>query len=497
MDRRRFLNGCALTGLLLASGLPSCSEPKSRLEWDFQKVSKALQSGVVSPLDLVQEFQQRNSKLNPLLSCTVETHPNLEGEAKRIEITGPLSGWPILIKGNIATGDGMANSGGSLALADWRPREASKVVERLRKAGLLIAGKANMSEWANFRSTNSSSGWSARGGQCRNPHALNRSACGSSSGSAAAVAAGIVGLALGTETMGSIICPSSICGIVGLKPTKDLVPTDGVIPGAHFTDCVGPMARSVEATAHLLNALTDSKIYHQALSKEALKGKRIGVGRQNFGFDRRVDALMEEQILQLSKLGAKIVDPVEYSGWGVLGADFLTVSSHELKAGLDEYLSSLPPEIKVRSLQDVITFNLEHPEQEAMSYLGQQTFEAAVRTQGLQSEAYLQALKRLKAHCNLEQVLAEKSLDAILAPSNGPAWTIDFVNGDHFEGGSAASPAIAGVPHITVPCGAVHKLPIGLSLFGPKHSEPVLLAMAYAFEQATQARLDPGFTKFI
>ena len=180
MDRRRFLNGCALTGLLLASGLPSCSEPKSRLEWDFQKVSKALQSGVVSPLDLVQEFQQRNSKLNPLLSCTVETHPNLEGEAKRIEITGPLSGWPILIKDNIATGDGMANSGGSLALADWRPREASTVVERLRKAGLLIAGKANMSEWANFRSTNSSSGWSARGGQCRNPHALNRSACGSS-----------------------------------------------------------------------------------------------------------------------------------------------------------------------------------------------------------------------------------------------------------------------------------------------------------------------------
>ena len=495
MNRRRFLNGCALTGLLLASGLPSCSEQKPWLEADFQELSEALQSAKVTALDLAKEFQQRNSKLNPLLNCTIEVNPNLEAEAGKIKLTDPLSGWPILVKDNIETGDGMANSGGSLALADWRPEVASTVVNRLRKAGLLIAGKANMSEWANFRSTNSSSGWSARGGQCRNPHALSRSACGSSSGSAAAVAAGVVGLALGTETLGSIICPSSICGIVGLKPTKGLVPTDRVIPGAHFTDCVGPMTRTVETTAYLLNVLTDSQSYHKALSKDGLKGKRIGVARQIFGFDRRVDALMEVQIQHLSKLGAKIVDPVEYAGYRELGRDFQIVSAHEFKAGLDGYLSALPPEVKVRSLRDVMLFNQEHPEEEAMSFLGQEMFEGAVQTEGLESKSYLEAVKRLKAHSDLENVLATKNLDAILAPSNGPAWTIDFVNGDHFEGGAAASPAIAGIPHITVPCGDVHKLPIGLSLFGPKQSEAALLGMAYAFEQATRARVEPGFQK--
>jgi len=451
------------------------------------ELRRAFQEGAADSRDYYLFCRRLIEEKDSLLNAVIELNP----EGEKMARSGAI---PILVKDNIGVAGGMSNSAGSLALADFKPGKDAEVVERLQRHGFFVLGKANMSEWANFRSTNSTSGWSARGGQCRNPHALNRSACGSSSGSAAAVAAGFVPAALGTETMGSIICPASVCGVVGMKPTWGLVSNEGVIPGAHTTDCVGPITRRVSDAAVVLNAIAGStQDYTSQLRRGALKGKRIGINRRTFGFDSRVDRIVEEQIQVLKELGAEIVGEVKPAGWRTLGPYFRTVSLYELKWGLNEYLGRRPSGAKVRSLAQIIAFNEAHPEEEAMSYLGQDMLIEAQRKGPLSDEAYEEALRKLREASDLSQILEEKNLDAVLGPSNGPAWTIDFVNGDHFEGGSSTSAAVAGCPHITVPAGRLHGLPIGLSLYGPKNSEATLLGMAYDYEQETDHLLKPQF----
>ena len=423
---------------------------------------------------------------------------------------GPLHGMPILLKDNIDTGDRMSTTAGSLALSDNRARKDAAVAARLRTAGAVILGKTNLSEWANFRSTHSSSGWSGRGGQTKNPHVLDRSPCGSSSGSGAAVAADFCIAAVGTETDGSVICPASLNGIVGLKPTVGLVSRTGIIPISASQDTAGPMARTVRDAALLLNGMVgrdaaDSAMrgapaslpadYTRTLDVDGLKGMRIGVARNYFGFDARVDALMEDAIRVMRDRGAVIIDNANVPNVDKYGAEETDVLQHEFKAGLNAYLAALPPSIPVHSLAELILWNEKNHDRE-LQWFGQEIFTASQKRGPLSSPAYRRAREtcvRLSRREGIDFVLRRLRCDVLIGPTGGPAWAIDLIAGDHFAGGVSSAPAVAGYPHLTVPAGKVAGLPIGLSFFGTAWSEPLLFRAGFAFEQATSHRSRPAF----
>ena len=454
----------------------------------------------------------------PRLRSVIEINPEAIAIARELDreraagrVRGPLHGVPVVVKDNIATGDRMSTSAGSLALDGVRAPRDAHVVKRLRDAGAVIVAKTNLSEWANIRSTRSVSGWSARGGVTRNPYALDRSTSGSSSGTAAALAAGLAPLGVGTETDGSIVSPASICGLVGLKPTVGRMSRDGIIPIAHSQDTPGPMTRSVADAALLYAAMSgrdDADAATEAapadlapgssiaLPDDALRGARLGVARAYFTSFDEIDGLIEQAIVVMKRLGAEIVDPVDLALPTYTDAE-LRVLRYELKADLPKYLAGFAPGAKVKTLADVIAFNRSHRDAE-MPWFGQELFERAEALGGLGTKEYLESL----AECGkgarddgLDRVIKAHRLDAVIAPTGGPAWLIDPIYGDH-PGASFSSPAaVAGYPHLTVPAGFVRGLPIGLSFVGPAWSEARLLAFGHAFEQATAHRRAPQFVK--
>jgi amidase len=422
-----------------------------------------------------------------------------------------LFGVPILLKDNIDTGDRMATTAGSLAMMSFKPADRDAFIAgRLRAAGALILGKTNLSEWANFRSSRSSSGWSGRGGQTKNPYALNRNPCGSSSGSGAAVAAGLAVAAIGTETDGSIVCPSSANGLVGIKPTVGLVSRSGIIPISASQDTAGPMARTVTDAAVVLNAIAgyDRKDpatlpmkdrppvdYTRFLDANSLRGVRIGVMRHFAGFHEKVDAVFEQALATLRARGAVLVDPADIPTADKLDADEQVVLQYELKDGLNHYLKTRKG-TGPRTLVELIAYNQQHVDTE-MPYFGQELFTQSEARGPLTDRAYVEAharAKQLAGPEGIDAALAKDHLDALVAPTMGLAWTTDLINGDHFLGGGVSSPAaVAGYPHVTVPMGLVQGLPVGLSFVGTAWSEGQLISYAYAFEQATHARRAPEF----
>ncbi len=436
------------------------------------------------------------------------------------KVRGPLHGIPILIKANIDTSDRMSTTAGSLALEGSIALQDAFLVERLREAGALILGKTNLSEWANFRGKNSTSGWSSLGGLTRNPYALDRTACGSSSGSAAAVAANLCAAAVGTETDGSIICPAQTNGIVGIKPTLGLISRSGIIPIAHSQDTAGPMARTVADAAVLLGAMTGvdemdaatelvlSRVegsskerayqdYTQFLDPDGLQGARIGVARSLFGTDKRVLKIIESSLETMKSLGAELIE-VELPSSDKFGKSELEVLLYEYKSDLNAYLADRGQMAKVRSLADVIEFNEENRKR-VLPYFGQERMEAAQKKGPLTGKKYINALEknqRLSHLDGIDAVTKEHNLDAIVCPSGGPAWMIDLINGDggrSWDMDSTSYAAVAGCPHITVPAGYIFGLPIGISFFAGAWQEPTLIKLAYAFEQATHVRVPPKF----
>jgi amidase len=453
----------------------------------------------------------------PRLNSVIELNPDalaiadaLDAERAAHGPRGPLHGIPILIKDNIDTHDRMQTTAGSLALAGSIPAQDATVAARLRAAGAVILGKTNLSEWANFRSSRSTSGWSSRGGLTRNPYALDRNPCGSSSGSGVAAAANLCAAAVGTETDGSIICPAQINGIVGIKPTVGLVSRAGIIPIAHSQDTAGPMARTVADAAALLTALSGpdprdpateagrGRIpadYTAFLDPDDLRGARIGVARAFCGFDPRVDAILEQCLHAMSELGAVIVDPVSLPTGKELDKTEYEVLLYEFKADLNGYLAGLGPDAPVHSLEEVIAFNERHADR-IMPHFGQEIMLLAQAKGPLTEPAYLEALAanhRLAREEGIDRALGEHGLDAIVAPSGGPAWLTDLVRADRHSGGSSSPTAVAGYPNITAPAGYIRGLPVGLSFMGAAWSEPLLIKVAYAFEQATRVRQPPRF----
>jgi amidase len=431
----------------------------------------------------------------------------LDRERERSGPRSPLHGIPVMIKDNIDTADGMTTTAGSLALEGTHRSADAPVVQRLRASGALILGKTNMSEWANFRSAHSSSGWSARGGQCRNPYVLDRSPSGSSSGSAVAVAAGLCAAAVGTETDGSIISPSHTCSIVGLKPTVGAVPSEGIIPIAHSQDTAGPMARTVKDVALLFLAMSNERGQRSSakrrsramrrpedLSTKSLQGRRLGVMRGSIGGrNQRVDAIFEEALQNLRELGAELVDPVEIPGSHEYREN--EVLLYEFKHDLNRYLSGLGRSAAILSLDDLVSFNETHADTE-LAFFGQDVLTTAASKGPLTERAYQRArthARRMSRRLGIDLAMQTHGLDALVAPSGTPAWLIDLVNGDPDIQGNWSVSAIAGYPHGTVPAGYVRGLPVGLSLFGGVWSDWDLLGYAYAYEQATQHRMAPTY----
>jgi amidase len=414
----------------------------------------------------------------------------------------------VIIKDNIATADRMATTAGSLALVGAKPPADAFVARRLRAAGAVIVAKANLSEWANFRSSNSSSGWSARGGQCVNPYVLDRSPCGSSSGTGAAVAANFAAVGVGTETDGSIVCPAAACSLVGIKPTMGLVSRTGIVPIAHSQDVAGPMTRTVHDAALLLAALAgaDPKDpataagpaagYAPVLDPDGLRGARIGIARKKlFGYHPATDTLINQAIEVMRGLGAVIVDPADIPHVGEYDDAELTVLLYEFKADVNRYLGEFAPGAPVKTLRDVIDFNERNKDRE-MPYFGQDLFVKAEAKGPLTDRGYLDALARcqqLARDEGLRAILEQQRLDAIVAPTGNPPWPIDPVDGDHFLGGSSTAAAVAGYPHVTVPAGYVFGLPVGVSFIGAPFGEPALVKFAYAYERATRLRRPPRF----
>ena len=451
----------------------------------------------------------------PRLNSVIEINPDALADARSLDqdlqegrIRSPLHGIPVLLKDNIDTADSMQTSAGSLALVDSGVERDSWVAARLRAAGAVLIGKTNLSEWANFRSRRSTSGWSGRGGLTLNPYALDRNPCGSSSGSAVAVSAGLVPLSIGTETNGSIVCPASINGIVGIKPTVGLVGRSGIVPIAHTQDTAGPMARTVEDAAAMLGPLTgiDSRDpatedsirrahpdYTVFLDSAALQGARIGLLRKYWGRHADMDALLDSAVDGMRTAGAEFVDLEDLPDIESTGGPGFEVMLYEFKADLSAYLAGLGPQAKVRTLADVIRFNEDHRSEE-MPYFGQDILESAAVKGPLTEPAYADALARSRdvSRRSIDETLQSHSLDAFFAPTTGPAWLTDLVHGDRstFQGCSSAA-ARAGYPHITVPGGFLWNLPVGVSFFGPAWSEPRLIALAYAYEQATMNRRPP------
>lgn len=453
-------------------------------------------------------------RAGPSLRSVLEVNPDAPAIAAGLDKgtgeRGPLYGVPVLLKDNIDTADAMQTTAGSLALLGSKPARDAFVVRRLRQAGALILGKTNLSEWANFRSKRSSSGWSGRGGQTLNPYALNRNPCGSSSGSGAAEAADLTVLAVGSETDGSIVCPSSLNGLVGIKPTIGLVSRSGIIPISAQQDTAGPMARSVADAAALLTVLAgydpDDPAtaplrdrqpidYTAYLDPNGLEGVRIGVARKMGGFHEEVDAVFEQALAALKARGAVIVDPADIPNQGKYDDDEQTAMLYEFKDGINRYLATRQGG-GPRTLADLIAFDDREAARE-MPFFRQELFLDAQAKGGLDQPEYRAArdkARRLAGPEGIDAALAKDHLDALVAPTMGPAWTTDLINGDHYLGGAASTPpAVAGYPHITVPMGQVHGLPVGLSFIGPAWSEPKLIAYAYTYEQATHARKSPTY----
>jgi amidase len=495
--------------LLLACATQPATAPAGPAS--IADAEQQLKSAATTPAKLTQASLDRIAKLDGKVAAVLETNPDALSIAAKLEQgdhQGSLYGIPLLLKDNIDTGDRMLTTAGSLAMTSAPAPRDSAVAARLRAAGAVIVGKTNLSEWANFRSNHSVSGWSGRGGLTHSPYALDRNACGSSSGSAAAVAAGYTLAAIGSETDGSIVCPSGTNGLVGIKPTLGLVSRSGIIPISHSQDTAGPIATSVADAARVLSAIAGSDPedpataeadlhatdYSKFLDAGALKGKRIGVVRKLAGFDPNVDAVLEQTIATLKAQGAVIVDPVELPHMNDYGDDELTVLLYEFKHDLDAYLAEHPG-LAVHDLDDLIAFDKSHAAQE-MPWFGQDLFEQAQAKGPLTDKAYLDALEKSKRQAGPEGIdaaLAKDHLDALLAPTGGPAWSTDLVTGDHVAGGSSSPAAVAGYPDVTVPAGFVHCLPVGMSFFGPKWSEPMLIGIAYAYEQASHARRPPRF----
>lgn len=426
----------------------------------------------------------------------------LDAERKASKYRGPMHGIPVLLKDNIDTADGLANTAGSYLLRNHMPPDDAFIVQQLRAAGAIILGKANLSEWANFRSTNSSSGWSSLGGLVKNPYDTTRTACGSSSGSAVAVSANFVTVAVGTETDGSLVCPSAISGVVTIKPTVGLLSRDGIIPISHSQDTAGPIARSVADAVHLLMAMRgldehDSASfasdldYKQNLRRDGLAGKRIGVMRDLAGYNSQLDEVFNAQLDVLKAAGAIIVDDLEFPNGRNWGGDEYSVLLYEFGEGLRTYFEQSPhPEFS--TLEDLIAAN-KAQSSVTMKWFGQELFEMALARQS-DREGYEKALKdaRRKAREEgIDAVLSANDLDVLIAPTVSPAWKIDFINGDHFSGSASSAAAVAGYPHITVPMGFVHHMPVGLSFFGTANSEATLIEAAYGYEVRTQARRAP------
>ena len=528
MNRRNFVRtGLSASGAALAAvqsrsapAKPARGDGALRLEEaTVTQLQTDMAAGKLTAVTLAKGYLKRIAAIDtagPRLNALIELNPEalaiaaaLDAERKARGPRGPLHGIPVLLKDNIATGDKMSTSAGSLALAGQRASSDAHVAAQLRAAGAVILGKTNLSEWANLRSTRSTSGWSARGGLTRNPYALDRNTSGSSSGSGAAIAANLATLAVGTETDGSIVSPASICGLVGIKPTLGVVSRSGIIPLAHSQDTAGPMARTVADAALMLQAMAGidasdaitqtsrGKVpdYSKSLVKDGLKGMRIGVARNFFGNNDAVDAVIERALKVLVAQGAELVDPVEVPNIGKYGDSELEVLLYEFKADLPLYLAKYAPDAPIKNMADLILFNLQNKDKE-LGFFGQEFLTRAQAKGALDSKDYLDLLslnRRFSRGEGIDQVLKAHQLDALVAPTGGPAWLTDFINGDH-SGGSFSSPAaVAGYPHITVPAGAVHGLPVGISFVAGAFAESQLIRMAFAYEQATLMRRAPTY----
>lgn len=480
----------------------------------ISELTLELQDKKSTAVAITQRFLDRIAAVDdagPTLNAVIVTNPGALDTARALdatEIRGPLHGIPVLLKDNIETLDAMATTAGSLALRDNLAGRDSPLVARLRAAGAIILGKANLSEWANFRSNGSASGWSAVGGQTKNPHVLDRTPCGSSAGSGAAVAAGLAPVAIGTETDGSIVCPSATNGVVGIKPTVGLIPRTHIVPISATQDTAGPITLSVADAALLLTVMAGSDAsdpatkdadahktdYTKALDANALQGRRIGVARWLTGYHGPTDLVFEKALAELKEAGAELVDIKEFPNRQAVNAAEFPVLLSEFKAGLNDYLAATPPGVKVRSLDDLIAFNAATPAE--LAFFNQDLLEQAAKAPVLTDKAYLDAkaaAARLSRKDGIDKMLADNRIAAIVAPTGGPAWTTDLITGDHFLGSSSGLAAVAGYPHITVPMGMVRDLPVGLSFFGPAWSEASLIGLAYAYEQRTHARKTPAF----
>jgi amidase len=539
MDRRHFVRIGALAGAMAVRGKPLAAETldyrgehanvNDRLSipaFDLEEATLAdlqagMSSGRMTARSITQQYISRIEELDrkgPTLRHVLEINPDalaiadtLDQERKSGRIRGPLHGIPILLKDNIDTADRMTTTAGSLALAGSIPLQDAFIAAKLRSAGAVLLGKANLSEWANFRSTHSSSGWSGRGGQAKNPYILDRNPCGSSSGSGGAVAANLCAGAIGTETDGSIVCPASATGVVGIKPTLGLVSRAGIIPIAHSQDTAGPMARTVRDAAIILNAIAgidprDTATlagrsrgqvnYTRSLDPNGLRGARIGVARTKFfGYSDVTDKITNDAIDAMKAQGAVIVDPANIATAGKFDDSEFDVLLYEFKADLNAYLAGLGPKAPVRTLQEIIDFNERHKDKE-MPWFGQEIFLMAQKKGPLSEKKYRDQLARnlrMSRTQGIDATMNKHKLDAIVAPTGSPPWVTDLVNGDHFSGASSTPAAVAGYPNISVPAGYSHNLPVGISFFGRAYSEPTLIRIAYAYEQATKHRRPPQF----
>jgi amidase len=511
LSRRSFLHmgAAALAAPVVARSVAARPTPRLPVAADFE-LEEATVAGLQDAMrarrhtsrSICAAYLARIAELDPRLHAVLETNPEapaiaerLDAERKAGRVRGPLHGIPVLVKDNIATGDKMTTTAGSLALEGITAPRDAPLVARLRAAGAVILGKTNLSEWANIRANQSSSGWSARGGQCANPYALDRNPCGSSSGTGAAISASFAAVGIGTETDGSIVCPSSACSLVGVKPTLGLIDGAGIIPIAHSQDTPGPMTRTVADAALLLGVLA-AKDYSASLDPDGLRGARIGVARQKvFGYSPEADRLVEAAIEVMRRQGAVIVDPADIPHLGDYDDSELVVLLYELKADLATYLATWAPQANVKTLADVIAFNEANKDRE-MPYFGQELFLQAQEKGPLTDQPYKDALakdQRLSRTEGLDVAFAQNNLDAIVAPTGSPPWPTDLVNGDHFLGASSTPAAVAGYASVAVPVGYSFGLPVGMSFIGCANSEATLLRLAYAYEQAAKPRKPPRF----